>query len=255
MPWKALQKLYSRTSTNLFRWFFPHSTWNNYIAALMSVIIAIFGELFVFDISRFEKMIAPYFSFKRYATKSSTTAIWKIYIAKRKSLLNIFFMVRCGINMQFCHFDYEKNHQNKSTRVWLYNFSKASDGAYVTKKIKDFIVYESRNICKTTEFFKHFFTVGNSVIIQLPHFQHRKIQQNKLLEVSLDNFCRAFHSASFKRKIQILSFSHVNIYEKQKSVAKLLYHPVFCFSFSLPSLSMFCYLCFSLVRGPSDLLN
>ena len=57
-------------------------------------------------------------------------------------------------------------------------------------------------------------TVCSSTNIELFHFEYGENHQNKSIEICLYNFCRAFHDASFKRKIKILSFSQAAIYAK-----------------------------------------
>jgi len=62
---------------------------------------------------------------------------------------------------------------------------------------------------------KHFWTLGSNItqILTFNNLEKSSEQVNRDFSYSL---CRAFHGASFKRKIKMLSFSQAKIYAKQK---------------------------------------
>jgi len=66
----------------------------------------------------------------------------------------IFFLKRCTIEIQYdgtvlvVHFDYRKNYYSKSIGKLLGNFCRAFHGTSFKKKIQNFIIFLSWDICE-----------------------------------------------------------------------------------------------------------
>ena len=93
-------------------------------------------------------------------------------------------------------------------------FHRVFDELVSAKKNQDFLIFSSRVICKTKKPFKHFYYGETKHYHVVYSFENGKSDENKSIEICLYSFCRAFHGASSKRRIKILSFSQVEIYAK-----------------------------------------
>src|ERR1700722_13017258 len=74
--------------------------------------------------------------------------------------------------------------------------------------------------CKTKKSSKYFFnilnTMGSSTIMKVVHFEYELCHQNKSVSICLAIFCRAFHTASFKKIQDFLIYLRRDMCEIKK---------------------------------------
>ena len=92
--------------------------------------------------------------------------------------------------------------------ICAYSFCRAFDGTSFKTKF-NILSFSQVEIHAKQKSLPNIFimlnAVGQIIIMLLFHFEYGKNDQNKSIGICLYNFCRAFHGASFKRKIKISS--------------------------------------------------
>jgi len=68
-------------------------------------------------------------------------------------------------------------------------------------------------------------TMGSSIIMNVIHFEYELCHQNKSVSICSDIFCRAFHTASFKKNSRFYHLSMLRYVWNKKNVGNILIHP------------------------------
>jgi hypothetical protein len=154
--------------------------------------------------------------FKRCAVKSSTKTV-------RTNPFWLVLIVSFIFNMNSSHddqcptvLDIWKTFFCFAIGSYSYSFCRTFDDAS-SKKNQDIIISSSRDILKIKiKVFQIFNMVGHCTIMWPIHFEYRRHYQNKSKGICSYSFCRAFHSASCKKRIKIIRLISAEVFTKNK---------------------------------------